>query len=66
MFDPDTDEDIYREHSEVECPNCGYIERDVPDVLGFYTPRHPHTIEWSHSCLRCDHEWTETEDLRED
>ncbi len=66
MFDPDTDAETYQEQSDVTCPECNHHEDTVPDVLGYYTPRHPHTVEWSFVCDACDHEWTETEDLREE
>lgn len=66
FFDPDTDEDVYQDQSDVTCPECDYHEDVMPDVLGYYSRRHPHTIEWSFVCDACGHEWNETEDLREE
>lgn len=66
MFDPDTDEDVYQEHTDVVCPECDHLEAVVPDVLGYYSRRRPHQIEWSFVCEQCGHDWTETENLREE
>jgi hypothetical protein len=66
MFDPDTDTDIYREHSDVTCPACGHTEPVVPDVLGYYSRRYPHTIVWYFVCEKCAWDWDWEEDLRDD
>lgn len=66
MFDPDRTIEFYGVHDEVECPTCGYTERDVPDVLGWRDNPRSAYITWAHHCTACGHEWTETEDLREE
>lgn len=66
LFDPDTDEDVYQDQPDVTCPKCDHTQELVRDALGYYSRRRPHQIEWSFQCDKCGHDWTETENLREE
>ncbi len=63
MFDPDTDEDVYEDHTDVTCPDCGHTEPVVRDVLGYYSRRYPSQIVWYFACEKCEYDWDVTEDL---